>query len=109
MKRLVVLTALALAGVAGIQTLAQRNYPLTQRNYQPTPAAVTTCENPTCETNCEAACVTTPAPAVSSADIKRGSMIDRIFRDLGWKLVPSDDRPSRPSIADVKACEDNNC
>ena len=96
MKRLVVLTALALAGVAGIQTLAQRN-------YQPTSAAMTGCENSTCETDCEVGCVTTPAPPVTSADTSRESMIDRIFRALGWRFGPSDDRPSRPSIADVKS------
>jgi hypothetical protein len=102
MKRLVVLAALALVGAAGIQTL-------TQRNYQPTSAAATACENPTCETDCEVACVTRPAPPVTSADASRESVIDRVIRALGWKLVPSDDRPSRPSVARVKSCEDNNC
>jgi hypothetical protein len=45
--------------------------------------------------------MTTTAPPVTSAEISRESMIDRFFRALGWKLVPSDDRPSRPAIAHV--------
>jgi hypothetical protein len=99
MKRLVVLAALALACVAGIQTL-------TQRSYQPTSAAMPACESTLCETDCEAGCVTTPA---RPADTSRESMIDRIVRALGWKLAPIDDQPSQPSIVNVNVCPDNNC
>jgi hypothetical protein len=100
-KRLVVLTALVLVGIAGIQTLVQRN--------QPTAAALEGCDNSTCGTDCEVGCVKTLAPPVTSADSRRESMIDHIFHALGWKLAPSDDRPSRPSITDVNACQGNNC